>query len=164
MKTCVEITNLQKQIYLKSSYFKRYKPSAKSLKMDTVIYADFESILVPYSTCDKKHETCKNVNQQVPCGYSINVYTYKVYIEKHQSNIVIAVKMLLVIFLKKMRNITYDFTNIYKQSMIDLTEREINEYENAKYCHICKKVFGKAKKHRKVRDHDHYTGKLRGAT
>ena len=67
-------------------------------------------------------------------------------------------------FLKKMRNITYDFTNIYKQSMIDLTEREINEYENAKYCHICKKVFGKAKKHRKVRDHDHYTGKLRGAT
>ena len=28
------------------------------------------------------------------------------------------------------------FTNL---SMIDLTEREINEYENAKYCHICKK-------------------------
>ena len=27
--------------------FKRYKPGAKSLKMDTVIYADFESILVP---------------------------------------------------------------------------------------------------------------------
>ena len=81
--------------------FKRYKPGAKSLKMDTVIYADFESILVPYSTCDKKHETCKKVNKQVPCGYSINVYTYKVYIEKHQSNIVIAVKMLLVIFVKK---------------------------------------------------------------
>ena len=54
-----------------------------------------------------------------------------------------------------MRNITYDFINIYKQPMIDLTEREINEYENAKYCHICKNVFGKAKKH--------YTGKLRGA-
>ena len=27
--------------------FKRYTPGAKSLKMDTVIYADFESILVP---------------------------------------------------------------------------------------------------------------------
>ena len=47
--------------------------------------------------------------------------------------------------------------------MIDLTEREIYKYENAKYCHICKKVFGEAKKHRKVRDHDHYTGKFRGA-
>ena len=47
--------------------------------------------------------------------------------------------------------------------MIDLTEREIYEYENAKYCHICKKVFGEAKKHRKVRDHDRYTGKFSGA-
>ena len=26
-----------------------------------------------------------------------------------------------------------------------------------------KKVFGEAKKHRKVCDHDHYTGKFRGA-
>ena len=47
--------------------------------------------------------------------------------------------------------------------MIDLTECEKNNYDNAKYCHICKKVFGEAKKHRKVRDHDHYTGKFRGA-
>ena len=46
--------------------------------------------------------------------------------------------------------------------MIDLTKREIHEYEDAEYCHICKKVFGEAKKHRKVRDHDHYTGKFRG--
>ena len=55
------------------SNFKRYNPGAKSLKINTVIYADFESILVPYSTCDKEHETCKKVNKQVPCSYSINV-------------------------------------------------------------------------------------------
>ena len=47
--------------------------------------------------------------------------------------------------------------------MIDLIEREIHKYENAKYCHICKNVFGDAKKYKKVRDHDHYTGKFRGA-
>ena len=39
--------------------------------------------------------------------------------------------------------------------MINLTECEIYKYENAKYCHICKKVFGEAKKHRKVRHDDH---------
>ena len=39
--------------------------------------------------------------------------------------------------------------------MIDLTECEKNNYDNAKYCHICKNVFGEAEKHRKVRDHDH---------
>ena len=55
------------------SNFKRYKPGAKSLKMETVRYADFESILAPYSTCEKEHETCKKVNKEVPCGSSINV-------------------------------------------------------------------------------------------
>ena len=47
--------------------------------------------------------------------------------------------------------------------MIELTVEEQKEYENATHCHICKNVFGDKKKHRKVRDHDHYTGKYRGA-
>ena len=41
--------------------------------MNTVIYADFESILAPYSTCDKKNGTSKVINNHVPCGYSISV-------------------------------------------------------------------------------------------
>ena len=47
--------------------------------------------------------------------------------------------------------------------MIELTLEEQKEYEDATYCHIYKKVFGNKKKHRKVRDHDHYTGKYRAA-
>ena len=54
---------------------KQYKPGAKSLKMNSVIYADFESILLPYSTCDKEDVLTKSLNKQVPCGYSINVIT-----------------------------------------------------------------------------------------
>ena len=41
--------------------------------MNTVIYADFESILAPYSTCDKENGTSKVINNHVPCGYSISV-------------------------------------------------------------------------------------------
>ena len=128
--------------------------------MDTVIYADLESILVPYSTCDKEHETCKKVNKQVPCGYSINVVsahrkTSKQYC--YRGNDAVSA------FCKNVCEIAYSQININKQPMIDLTKREIYEYENAKYCHICKKVFGEAKKHRKVRDHDRYTGKFSGA-
>ena len=119
--------------------------------MNTVIYADFESILVPYSTCDKEHETCKKVNKQVLCDYSINVVNSHNMLSKQSyyrgDNAVSA-------FCKEIRNLAYKFINIYKQPMIDLTELEIHEYENAKYCHICKKVFGEAKKHKKVRDHD----------
>ena len=54
---------------------KQYAPGAKSLRMNSVIYADFESILLPYSTCDKENVTSKKLNKQVPCGYSINVVT-----------------------------------------------------------------------------------------
>ena len=54
---------------------KQHTPGAKSLKMNSVIYADFESILVPYSTCDKEDVTKKYLNKQVTCGYSLNVVT-----------------------------------------------------------------------------------------
>ena len=53
--------------------FKKYKPGVKSLKMNTVIYADFESILAPYNTCEKQNETTKSINKHIACGYSINV-------------------------------------------------------------------------------------------
>ena len=46
--------------------------------------------------------------------------------------------------------------------MIELTVEEQKEYENAMYCHICKKYL-EIKRNKKVCDHDHYTGKYGGA-
>ena len=54
---------------------KQYTPGAKSLKVNSVIYADFESILSPYSTCDKEDVITKSLNKQISCGYSINIIT-----------------------------------------------------------------------------------------
>ena len=51
----------------------RYKPGSRSLKINSVIYADFQCILVPYSGCDKENNTTKRLDKHVPCGYSINV-------------------------------------------------------------------------------------------
>ena len=48
--------------------------------------------------------------------------------------------------------------------MITLTKKEEENYNNQKVCYICKKEFDKSdKKHHKVRDHFHYSGKYRGA-
>ena len=48
--------------------------------------------------------------------------------------------------------------------MIPLTKKEEENYNNQKVCYICKKEFDKRdKKHYKVRDHCHYTGKYREA-
>ena len=51
-----------------------------------------------------------------------------------------------------------------KKDMIPLTKTEEENCNNQKVCSICKKEFDKShKKHHKVRDHCHYTGKYRGA-
>ena len=54
---------------------KQYTPGTKSLKMNSVAYADFESILLPYSSWGKEDVITKKLNKEVPCGYSINVVT-----------------------------------------------------------------------------------------
>ena len=140
--------------------FKKYNPGAKSLKMSTVIYAGFESILVHYITCDKKNETNKILIKHVPCGYSINVVNSHKNSSKQThycgDN---AVSKLC----KEIRAVGYRKINFSKSEIVELTLREQKEYEDAKYCRICKKVFGDKKKHRKVRDHCHYSGKYRGA-
>ena len=59
--------------------------------------------------------------------------------------------------------------NYEKNKEIILTNEEKKSYENQEKCHICGKEFctDKNKKEfklkQKVRDHDHYTGKYRGA-
>ena len=47
--------------------------------------------------------------------------------------------------------------------MQNLSNEKQITHDNVQYCHICKKVFGPKKNQVKVRDHDHYTGKYRGA-
>ena len=55
--------------------------------------------------------------------------------------------------------------NYEKKEMILLTDEENKFYEERKVCNICKKGFStdNDRKHHKVRDHCHYTGKFRGA-
>ena len=50
--------------------------------------------------------------------------------------------------------------------MIPLTKKEDKHHNKQKVCYICKKEFNTDdidKKHHKVKDHCHYTGKYRGA-
>ena len=53
-----------------------------------------------------------------------------------------------------------------KKKMIPLTKKEEKNPNKQKVCYICKKEFNtddSDKKHHKVKDHCHYTGKYRGA-
>ena len=56
--------------------------------------------------------------------------------------------------------------NYEKKEIIPLSEEENKSYEEQDACFICRKKFNsdkKDKKHKKVKDHSHYTGKFGGA-
>ena len=84
--------------------------------------------------------TTKKLNKHVPCGYSINVVT------NHDKKT------------KQVRDIVQNLINIEKKPMQEQLQEQQISHDNSQFCHIRKKVFGKKKKHVKVRDHDHYTG------
>ena len=164
LKKCIELCKYNDFYKMKlleeGKNIKQYVPSAKSLKMNSVIYADFESILLQYSTCDKEIVTTKKLNKQVPCGYSINV------INNHNNSskqTCYRGESTVSTFCKEIRTILQDLLGIEKKYMEKLTKEEQLLYDNAKFCDICKEVFGKKKNHSKVRDHDLYTGRFRGA-
>ena len=67
-------------------------------------------------------------------------------------------------FCKDLRDQAMKIIDYKKKEMIPLTNEEKESYEKQKVCYICKKEFSTGKKYCKVRDHCHYTGKLREAT
>ena len=138
----------------------QYSPGSKWLRMNSVIYADFESILMPYSTCDKENITTKKINKQGPCGYSLNVvanHNKKSKQTYHRGTSTVET------FCNEVHEIARELITIEKKPLEKLSNEQQSAHDNAEYCYICKKVFANSKKHRKVRDHDHYTGKYRGA-
>ena len=67
-------------------------------------------------------------------------------------------------FCKDLREHATKIINYEKKKMISLTKEEKIHYNEQEICYICKKEFDTSnKKHYKVRDHCHYTGKYRGA-
>ena len=67
-------------------------------------------------------------------------------------------------FCKDLKEHATRIINHEKKKIIPLTKEEKVNYNDQKACYICKKEFDTIdKKHHKVRDHCHYTGKYRGA-
>ena len=67
-------------------------------------------------------------------------------------------------FSKDLREHSSKIINYEKEKVMPLTTEEKIYHNKRKNCYICKKEFDISnKKHHKVRDHCHYTGKYRGA-
>jgi hypothetical protein len=119
-----------------------------------VIYADLESILVP--TNDKvkyqQHVPC-SVGYYVKCSYddSLSFYT------QHTGEDCIEW------FVQQMAEFAENLETVFLCDipMDELSEDQQFNFKTSTHCHICEKKF--TNNEGRVRDHDHLTGKFRGA-
>ena len=136
--------------------FKRFD---RGQRVPFVIYADFESLLQPISSCDpnpkissmtkyQKHEPISfsyyiKCFEDTVCDLEPRTYTGEDAIEK---------------FIEWLEKDVKDINTIKKKKMI-FGEKEAEDFNNATECWICRGELGPDK----VRDHCHFTGRYRGA-
>ena len=140
----------------------KYADGQYHFKVPFVIYADFESLLVPVSGAPNNPEMSltRGINVHQPsgwCMYSkfaygkvtnpLKQYRGRDCVSKFCETIMAEAKRL--------------YESAPKKPMDKRTKEQKIEFISAKECHICFKKF--STKDRKVRDHCHYTGKYRGA-
>ncbi|KAJ4445518.1 hypothetical protein ANN_12198 [Periplaneta americana] len=135
-----------------------------SQKVRFVIYADFECLLEPIENCHGNPDSSYTVQYQKHTPFSY------CYVLKDSQDTYTDMKLYrgcdaakhfvqdMVMETKKIEQIL--FQDI--KEMIPLTSEENDAYLKANICHICKKGDFIGDNY-KVRDHDHLTGKFRGA-
>ena len=140
----------------------KYTDGQYQFKVPFVIYADFESILVPTSGAANNPEmsSTRGINIREPSGWCMySKFAYGSGIDgfrKYRGRDCVS---------KFCDRIISEAVRLYKSApekpMDPLTKKQKLEFTKAKECHICFKEF--SLEDIKVRDQCHYTGKYRGA-
>ena len=142
----------------------KYNHGEKSMKLPFIIYADLERLLEKMSTCinNPNESFTTKINKHTSSGYSI--FTSCSFDELRNKLNYYRGKDCMKKFFKDIKEHATRIINYEKKKIIALTKEEKINYNDQKICYICKKEFSNDdKKHYKVRDHCHYTGKYRGA-
>ena len=140
-----------------------FKHHNRAIKVPFVVYADFEAFtkeIQPIPQNDRVSFTQKYQHHQ-PSGFC-----YKIVGQNIKRCALFRAKENEDVSRKFVEMLEEDIKNIFKQfnfskKMLPLTTQEQTEFIKAKICWICQKRFNE--KDKKVRDHDHFTGKFRGA-
>ena len=137
-----------------------YTSHEKSLRMPHMIYAELETLLRPIQSYQPNLENSytENKNVHMPSGYALHLQ------RTYDENLITSYRDLdcMQKFVRALKVGTKMVINTPQKEMIPLTDEEKRSYKKSKHCHICKKEFyndDDNKNYRKVRDHDHYTGK-----
>ena len=144
----------------------KYNQGERSIKSPFIIYADLECLLEKISTCHNnlKESSTTEINKHTPSGYSL--FTHCSFDKTKNKLDCYRGDNCMKKFRKDLRKQATKIINYEKKDMIPLTKKEEKHHNKQKVCYICKKEFDTDdidKKHHKVKDHCHYTGKYKGA-
>ena len=146
---------------------KKYNQGEKSIRSPFIIYADLECFFEKISTCYNNLEksSTTEINKNTPSGYSL--FTHCSFDKSKNKLDYYKGDHCMENFCKDLRKHATKIINYEKKDMIPLTKKEEKHHNEQEVCYICKKEFNtdddSDKKHHKVKDHCHYTGKHRGA-
>ena len=142
----------------------KYNQGEKSIKLPFVVYADLECLLEKMSTCQNNpnESSTTEINKHIPSGYS--VFTHCSFDRAKNKLNHYRGKDCMKKFCKDLNEHATKIINCEKKKMIPLTTEDKIYHKEQEICYLCKKEFDTSnKKHHKVRDHCHYTGKYKGA-
>ena len=144
----------------------KYNQGKKSIKSPFIIYADLECLLEKISTCynNLEESSTTEINKHTPSGYSL--FTHCSFDKTKNKLDYYRGEDCMKKFSLNLREHATKIINYENKKMIPLTKKEEKHHNKQKVCYICKKEFNtddSDKKHHKVKDHCHYTGKYRGA-
>ena len=143
----------------KEAYVK-FKNFDKQHKAPFVVYADFEALTKPVSKASKDPSQSYTDAYQThePCGFCIHIVSSDK--QRHFDPIVYRGENTIQEFIFKMKEVEEMLMKEIKavEPMV-MTAEGNKAFKCAKQCCFCKKSLGNDK----VRDHDHLTGKYRGA-
>ena len=142
----------------------KYNQGEKYIKLPFIIYADLECLLEKMSTCynNADESSTTKINKHTPSSYSL--FTHCSFDKTKNKLDYYRGKDCVKKFCKNLREHATKIINYEKKKMIPLTIKEEKYHNKQKIRYICKKEFDTSdKKHYKVKDHCHYTGKYRGA-
>lgn len=144
----------------------KFKNFKTKMKIPFVMYADFECMLVPISTCQPPTENNEGQNKSYTVQYQHHeARTFALYTTYAHGDYKDPITYFGADAGKKFsETIKFELEDIFQfyidneKPMKDLTEEQLLEVANATICHIC----GNSLDKKRVRDHCHLTGEFRG--
>ena len=124
----------------------RFTNTERSMRVPFVVYADLESFIKPIITCspDEKKSFTKKYQKHIPSSFCYNIKCFDDTLYKGKLVTYTASNEEDNVACKFVEMLEKDIIDIYEKTKfpkkIVMTDKDVQNYNDAKVCHICKEL------------------------